>query len=214
MCIRDSKSTNKYIDFAFLEVDESVGGQGFFSAQGVARDRIVFLEPNISDSLVYTWWFFLAEEADTSAGFHFPQLGDTAKVILSKPFLSGDLFRFQAREAQINKKLASEDMNKIKVVPNPYLAAAAWEPRNQYNSGRGERSIHFTHLPQKCTIRIYTVNGELVDTIEHDSLINGGSTAYWDLLTKDNLSISYGIYIYHVDAPGVGEKIGKFAVIK
>ena len=26
--------------------------------------------------------------------------------------------------------------------------------------------------------------------------------------------ISYGIYIYHVDAPGVGEKIGKFAIIK
>jgi hypothetical protein len=33
-------------------------------------------------------------------------------------------------------------------------------------------------------------------------------------LTKDNLAISYGVYIYHVEAPGIGEKIGKFAVIK
>jgi hypothetical protein len=34
------------------------------------------------------------------------------------------------------------------------------------------------------------------------------------MLSKDNLDISYGIYIYHVDAPGIGEKIGKFVVIK
>jgi hypothetical protein len=34
------------------------------------------------------------------------------------------------------------------------------------------------------------------------------------MLTKDNLEISYGIYLYHVEAPGVGEKVGKFAVIK
>jgi hypothetical protein len=39
-------------------------------------------------------------------------------------------------------------------------------------------------------------------------------TAEWNLLTRDNLSVSYGIYIYHVDAPGIGEKVGKFAVIK
>jgi len=33
-------------------------------------------------------------------------------------------------------------------------------------------------------------------------------------LTRDNLSVAYGIYIYHIDAPGVGEKVGKFAIIK
>ena len=36
----------------------------------------------------------------------------------------------------------------------------------------------------------------------------------WDLLSKDELEIGYGIYVYHVDAPGIGDKIGKFAVIK
>jgi hypothetical protein len=28
------------------------------------------------------------------------------------------------------------------------------------------------------------------------------------------MRISYGVYIFHVDIPGVGEKIGRFAVIK
>lgn len=108
---------------------------------------------------------------------------------------------------------AKVDLNNIKVVPNPYLANALWEPKNPYSSGRGPRSIHFTHLPSKCTIRIFTVNGELVKEINHDNNMNDG-TAEWNLLTKDNLSASYGIYIYHVDAPGVGTKAGKFAIIK
>tara|TARA_B100000519_G_C13916161_1_gene284537 strand:+ start:91 stop:222 length:132 start_codon:yes stop_codon:yes gene_type:complete len=39
-------------------------------------------------------------------------------------------------------------------------------------------------------------------------------TGSWDLLTKDNLTISYGVYVYHVEAEGIGEKIGKLAIIK
>ena len=36
----------------------------------------------------------------------------------------------------------------------------------------------------------------------------------WDMRTKDGLEIGFGIYIYHITAPGVGKKAGKFAVIK
>ena len=88
-----------------------------------------------------------------------------------------------------------------------------WEQKNPFSSGRGPRSIHFTHLPNNCTIRIFTINGELVKQIEHESNLYDG-TAEWDLLTLDNLSISYGVYIYHIDAPGIGVKVGKFAIIK
>jgi len=52
-----------------------------------------------------------------------------------------------------------------------------------------------------------------VNEIHHDG-VNENGTASWNLLSKDNLEISYGIYLYHVDAPGVGETTGKFAVIK
>jgi hypothetical protein len=53
----------------------------------------------------------------------------------------------------------------------------------------------------------------LVDRIEHDNSVHDGM-APWDLRSKDGQDIAYGVYIYHVQAPGVGEKIGKFAVIK
>ncbi|MDX1702010.1 MAG: hypothetical protein R3250_15395, partial [Melioribacteraceae bacterium] len=71
--------------------------------------------------------------------------------------------------------------------------------------------LQFRNLPPRCTIRIYTLTGELVDTIEKD---DNGSIAYWNLLSSEGMRISYGVYIFHVDVPGVGEKIGRFGVIK
>jgi hypothetical protein len=57
------------------------------------------------------------------------------------------------------------------------------------------------------------MTGELVRVLEHNSTLDNGQE-YWDLLTKDNMEVAYGLYIFHVDAPGIGEKIGKFAIIK
>jgi hypothetical protein len=203
-------STQKYISFAFIEVD---GTDGIFSVSGAYRDRIIFMEPDSKGNLVYTWWFYLFDSPDATLGTRLPRSGDSIVLNLKKPFLSSDIFRFVARKDKIDSEQAKSDLDNIKVVPNPYVASATWEPKNPYNSGRGPRSLHFTHLPPKCTIRIFTINGELVDTIEHDSAFSDGS-AEWKMLTKDNLSISYGVYVYQVDAPGVGAKIGKFAVIK
>lgn len=205
-------TTNKYLKFGFLELDLT-GGKGKLSAKGTKKDRIVFLEPNPKDSLVVTWWFYLSTEPDTTKGFTNPQPGDTAYVKLKKPFLSGDVFSFTSKVPYINNLEAKVQLDNVKVVPNPYLGSARWEIKNPYTSGRGPRSLHFTHLPPKCTIRIFTVDGELVQTIEHNSLIDDGSES-WDMLSKDKLSISYGVYIYQVEAPGIGSKIGKFAVIK
>ena len=98
------------------------------------------------------------------------------------------------------------------MVPNPYVAAASWEERPEV-SGRGPRKIQFTHLPEQCTIKIFTMRGELVRTLEHNGIAGDGAE-FWDLKTEDNQDVAYGIYFYHVEAPGIGEKVGKFALIK
>ena len=108
---------------------------------------------------------------------------------------------------------ARNNLNNIKVVPNPYYATNAFEGQNTFTSGRGPREIQFRNLPQNCTIRIFTISGELVRTIRHSSQMNDG-TGSWDLLTKDNLTAAYGIYVYHIEAKGIGDKIGKLALIK
>jgi hypothetical protein len=139
--------------------------------------------------------------------------GDTLMITLNCPFLSHDTLWFTTLAPSVNTELTKTDLEKIRVVPNPYVVANSWEPHNPYTNGRGERQLHFIHLPAKCTIRIFNIRGQLINTLENDAAINDG-TYIWNMLSKDNLEISYGIYIYHVQAEGIGEKIGKFVVLK
>lgn len=142
-----------------------------------------------------------------------PAAGDKFIFETTKPFKTGDYFLFTTKASSVDKSLAGNQLNKINVVPNPYISANSWERRNLNQTGRGERRLDFIHLPQQCTIRIYTVTGALVKTLQKDSGPEDGSIS-WNLVSEDGMDIAYGLYIYHVDAPGVGEYIGKFAVIK
>ncbi|MCI0690922.1 hypothetical protein L0337_02830 [candidate division KSB1 bacterium] len=202
----ENVSKKQDIEFAFWELD---GNDGRFSANSRETDIVIFLERDDQNTPVITWELRLTFVASREN----PGAGDVLDVFLIKPFLSQDVFQFTAKAGAIDRDRAGNELDGIKVVPNPYRVAATWEPKNPFNSGRGPQQIHFNHLPNKCTIRIFTVSGELVATIEHDTLIDDG-TAVWDLLTRDKLAVSYGVYIYQVSAPDIGEKIGKFAVIK
>ncbi len=151
---------------------------------------------------------------DTLAGpLKLPKPNDIYTFATTKPFRTGESFQFKMKGSNIDGNRAKSDLDKVAVVPNPYVGAASWEPQNLFRTGRGERRIQFINLPAKCTIRIYTVSGNLVKILQQDVDIDNGQLP-WDLVSKDGMDISYGIYIYHVDAPGIGEKIGKFAVVK
>ena len=140
-----------------------------------------------------------------------PKSGDVYQIKTKKPFEKNDLFVFETKEAEIKNEIAKQNINDIYVVPNPYVAYSISENPGRTFTNRGDREIQFRNLPKLCTIRIYTITGELVDTIEKDDFT---SMASWDLLSSEGMRIAYGVYIYHVDIPEVGEKIGKFAIIK
>ncbi|MFZ5515986.1 MAG: hypothetical protein ACOY90_05080 [Candidatus Zhuqueibacterota bacterium] len=142
-----------------------------------------------------------------------PEAGDIFHIHTMKPFSKKDSYSFTTLKAYIDSRTATSELDKIAVVPNPYVAASEFEIKPNLQSGRGDRLINFIHLPAKCTIRIYTLAGELVQTLNHDSPFEDGAES-WNLLSKNQMDVAYGIYIFHVDAPGVGEHIGKFAVIK
>jgi hypothetical protein len=69
-------------------------------------------------------------------------------------------------------------------------------------------------LPSKCTIKIFNVRGQLVAELSHETPSIANGTEIWNMQTKDQLDIAYGVYVYHVDAGSLGQKVGKFAVIK
>lgn len=105
-------------------------------------------------------------------------------------------------------------LDNIKVVPNPYIVRNPWEVSSDY------AKLRFTNLPAECTIRIYTLAGNIIKTIEHKveatatSAIQGGSET-WDILTDNNQRPASGIYIYHISiAEGDETKTGKFALIR
>jgi hypothetical protein len=141
-----------------------------------------------------------------------PGTGDVYNLALLQPFGADDVFLFTSHGERIDDGLAASQQFKPYVVPNPYVSAASFEPERFAVSGRGERRIEFRGLPRKCTIRIYTVHGDLVQTLEHDGSDDG--VVPWNLRTRDNLDIAPGLYVFHVEAPGLGTSIGKFALIK
>ncbi len=109
--------------------------------------------------------------------------------------------------------LNAQGLESIKVVPNPYIISAVWDEARLGNSPFGEpiRNLAFTHLPvDDCTIKIFTIDGDLVKTILHQ---NGTAREEWNLLTDANRPIVSGVYFYHVES-NFGEKVGRFAVIR
>ncbi|MCY3740231.1 MAG: hypothetical protein OXH00_04365 [Candidatus Poribacteria bacterium] len=136
----------------------------------------------------------------------------------------GDEFLLTTKEETLDAENIEADLGKIRVVPNPYFVT------NRAVLSEGTDKIFFTHLPPHCTIRIYTLAGELVRTIEHESTElyspddrsaqgDKGGTASFELLNRYNQALASGIYIYHVEARDesdtvVGNKIGRFAIIR
>ena len=141
-----------------------------------------------------------------------PQAGDVFRISTKKPFRTGEYFEFTSKAPTLDLSKAQKDLSNVAVVPNPYVGAASWEPQTA-SVGRGERRVFFIHLPQSCTIRIYTMSGHLVQTLSHNSTIDNGQEP-WNLVSRDGMNIAFGVYVFHVEAPGIGTQVGKFAVLK
>jgi hypothetical protein len=177
-------------------------------------DEIIFFLPGAigvsTDTL--SWGVTLSKTADGDSIL--PSVGDALLIYTDRPFSKSDMYSLQTKTGFVSNELASSKLDNIFVVPNPYVGTNDIEPTNKLpGQNRGERRIYFEHLPMKCTIRIFTLSGELVTSLEHDSGVDNGRE-YWNLLNTDGFSVSYGLYLAQIDAPGVGEKLIKFAIIK
>jgi hypothetical protein len=94
----------------------------------------------------------------------------------------------------------------ISVVPNPYRGSAEWEL--PYSD-----RIAFTHLPPICDIRIYTLGGDHIVTLQHRSFGGDSGEEYWDLKNGEGRLVASGLYVYVVQTSD-DQAIGKFAIIR
>jgi hypothetical protein len=110
----------------------------------------------------------------------------------------------------------------IYVFPNPYRLDGHYRDQS-YEDHKHEgmiddkvRRINFVNLPPKCTIRILTLDGDLVKTIIHDMDPNDNmsSYAYWDLINRNTQAVTSGLYYWTVEDANGEVVIGKLAIIR
>ena len=121
----------------------------------------------------------------------------------------------------------AEERLKVGIYPNPYRVNAAWD-----GSTSRTRKLNFYNLPPRSEIRVYTLAGEIVAEMLHESDTYIGDTRWyddfsapnriqpggehsWDILSENGLSISGGLYLYTVKDLESGDvQHGKFVIIK
>jgi hypothetical protein len=118
-------------------------------------------------------------------------------------------------------EVAQKDL-KVFVYPNPYRIDAGYQklgfegrnPEMQLPPDK-MRLIHFANLPPKCTIRIHTLDGDLVREIVHDMDPSDPNASHdtWDLITRNTQLIVSGLYYWTVEADNGETQIGKLVII-
>jgi len=202
-----NETDSVYIKFLFADLD----GNGVLSP----TDELVFIESDPLGGISYTWDVaFNAKQGDPVDTVYQLTTGDRLLLRTNKPFRRGDAFEFATSAPTVVTGNAVAELLRVKVVPNPYVTASEFElPLNPgITSGRGQRKIDFIHVPARAVINIFTARGDHVMTLQHDGNIEDG-TVSWNLKTKENLDIAFGIYFYVLESPA-GNKTGKIAIIK
>ncbi len=112
--------------------------------------------------------------------------------------------------------VAKNHLDQIRVVPNPYYAYSAYETSDLDNR------IKITNLPGTCTVTIYSIDGVLIRQFKRDvgpnthygentnAKTNLDNSLDWDLKNVKNIPVSSGVYLIHVEAPGIGERTVKW----
>ncbi len=93
---------------------------------------------------------------------------------------------------------AEEVTNPYKEFPNAYMP-----------SSEGHTRIIFSDLPAVCTIKIYTLTGDLVRTIVES---DGDGQAAWDVRNEGNEELPSGIYLYIIKSSTEGEEKGELVI--
>jgi len=156
---------------------------------------------NLSGSTTPMMWVMVCSRRNTADWVD----GDMFHINANHVNTDADIFAFSApAPAAMTTANQKADINLINAVPNPYYGANAYE-RNQFN-----RVIRFTNLPRTATIRIFNLLGDLVRTIRKD---DGSTSTDWNLQNENGLPVASGMFIAHVEVPGIGERVLKLAVI-
>ena len=183
-------------------------------------------DPFLADSLTYDYRYDLESLRDGHKYWIAVTSYDTGDP--ETPSLESGLGQNKTLFVPGAEARAAGSEGKVTVFPNPYRGRAEWDGVTER-----ERFLWFAHLPPRAEIRIFTLGGDLVDTIQFDSGIYqaanaagvndpegedpvlAGGMAAWDLLSWNNQPVATGLYLYSVrDLDTNRAESGRFMVLK
>ena len=178
-----------------LDADRGDGGAELDSLdtglQGIGKYN--FIDRHVKSG--FTYWYSVTAYDSTAEGYHFGKYTQNKTLVVPHSGVRASL-------------------DDIVVVPNPYVNheyMARWNLEPNEADPTGEK-VCFQNLPRDAIVRIYSLGGELVQTLYPDAEVVGGD-ACWNMISRNNQIVVSGVYLYHVDSP-IGEQIGKFVIIK
>ena len=108
----------------------------------------------------------------------------------------------------------------VYVYPNPYIADGRYARdgiENRFTDVHLDRSrtIYFANLPNKCTIKVFSLDGDLVKKVEHDEPPGSGTSTIerFDLISRNTQAVESGLFYWVVESE-YGSQIGKLVIIK
>jgi hypothetical protein len=176
------------------------------------------------DSRVHTGMHYFYS---VTAMDHVPVYDDQGDILRFDKGLSGDPsagFTYAVPQSE-SQAAWNYDKNRIYVVPNPATTETLepWALGSNNEDPTGLK-VEFRHLPAAiCKIRIYTLSGDLVQTIHHDASSANSSgdfastgTAIWDLVSRNGQDVCSGIYLYsvHTEDGNFEPFVDKFTIIR
>ena len=110
-----------------------------------------------------------------------------------------------------NRVYTDEEMEQVQVVPNPYYVT------HEGIESPYQGKLYFTRLPRKCTINIYTTNGDLINTFHHDETTSESPSTYatmvWDLLSKNRQRVASQTLVAKIETPEGATVVRKFTIV-
>ncbi|MBN8678054.1 MAG: hypothetical protein J0M29_07495 [Chitinophagales bacterium] len=99
-------------------------------------------------------------------------------------------------------------LDSIKMVPNPYYGFS------EYETSQFTNTVKITNLPGKCKVTIYSLDGKFIRQYNRDETYMPYQqitpAIEWDLKNSKGIPVASGVYLVHVNAPGLGERTLKW----
>ncbi len=200
------------LDTFFSVVPRPMGGPG--TVEKISTEYYEHIDTSVHNGFIY---FYSVTATDHALAVQ--NNGDVWNV---GEGLSGDpgssfIDTSPGAEAQTPEERSSQGTN-IYVYPNPATrdALADFQELNPNADDPTGVRVCFANLPlARNTIKIFSLNGDLIQTISHDGT-GGYGEACWNLISRNGQEIVSGIYLYVVksDDGAFDDFIGKFVVIR